>query len=241
MASSDSQRHAMTGENWERVLSAAAHLQRIVPDAVLVGGTAAAIHAEHRFSYDDDHVVTDLKERFQEVLMELEAVSGWTTNRFKSPVMILGNLEGVETGIRNLIRTAPLQTEVRPTPYGPIILPTLDEMLRIKAYLVVTRNATRDYLDVAALADRIEHEGGKNAVWSALEPLDRLYPQENNESIILQFAKQMAEPNPKDLGKTELAEYSGISEQWKSWDVVVAHARTLATFILHKYAKSSGA
>lgn len=30
---------------WERVLSAAAHLQRILTDAVLAGGTAAAIHA----------------------------------------------------------------------------------------------------------------------------------------------------------------------------------------------------
>ena len=29
---------------WERVLSAAAHLQRIVPDAVLVGGTATAVY-----------------------------------------------------------------------------------------------------------------------------------------------------------------------------------------------------
>lgn len=34
--------------DWEEVLSAAARLQRILPDAVLVGGTAAAIHAEHR-------------------------------------------------------------------------------------------------------------------------------------------------------------------------------------------------
>jgi len=33
---------------WEQVLSSAAHLQRILPDAVLVGGTAAAIYAGHR-------------------------------------------------------------------------------------------------------------------------------------------------------------------------------------------------
>ena len=49
---------------WDLVLSAAAHLQRILPDAVLVGGTASAIHARHRFSRDADHVLTDLRVRF---------------------------------------------------------------------------------------------------------------------------------------------------------------------------------
>ncbi|AUB82471.1 hypothetical protein THSYN_16995 [Candidatus Thiodictyon syntrophicum] len=39
---------------WETVLSSAARLQRILPDAVLVGGTAAAIHVGHRFSRDAD-------------------------------------------------------------------------------------------------------------------------------------------------------------------------------------------
>jgi hypothetical protein len=43
--------------DWELVLSSSARLQRILPDAVLVGGTASAIHAEHRFSRDADHVL----------------------------------------------------------------------------------------------------------------------------------------------------------------------------------------
>jgi len=33
-------------------------------------------------------------------------------------------------------------------PAGPIRVPTLPEMLRVKAWLVLRRNATRDYLDV---------------------------------------------------------------------------------------------
>ena len=51
--------------DWELVLSSAARLQRILPDAVLVGGTASAIHAEHRFSRDADHVLTDLRHPLQ--------------------------------------------------------------------------------------------------------------------------------------------------------------------------------
>jgi hypothetical protein len=43
--------------DWEQVLSAAARLQQVLPDAVLVGGTASAIHAQHRFSRDADHVL----------------------------------------------------------------------------------------------------------------------------------------------------------------------------------------
>ena len=37
-----------------RVLESAARLQEVVPDAVLVGGSAAALWANHRFSYDHD-------------------------------------------------------------------------------------------------------------------------------------------------------------------------------------------
>ncbi len=48
---------------WEQALSAAARLQRIFPDAVLVGGTAAGLHAGHRTSRDADHVLTDLRSR----------------------------------------------------------------------------------------------------------------------------------------------------------------------------------
>jgi DNA-binding XRE family transcriptional regulator len=48
------------------VAAAAARLQALVPDAVLVGETGAALHAGHRVSLDDDYVLTDLEERFDE-------------------------------------------------------------------------------------------------------------------------------------------------------------------------------
>ena len=86
---------------WEEVLSSAAHLQRILPDAVLVGGTAAAIYAGHRLLTDADHVLTDLRGRFDQVLAELESVAGWKTARVRPPVQILGSLDGIETGVGN--------------------------------------------------------------------------------------------------------------------------------------------
>jgi len=95
---------------WEQVLSAAAHLQRILPEAVLVGGSAAAIYAHHRLSTDADHALTNLRERFDQVLADLEAVAGLKTARIRRPVQILGSLDGIETGVRQLIREEPLET-----------------------------------------------------------------------------------------------------------------------------------
>jgi hypothetical protein len=56
---------------WDRILTAAAHLQELLPNAVLVGGTATAIHADHRVSSDAGHVLVDLTSRFDEVLAQL--------------------------------------------------------------------------------------------------------------------------------------------------------------------------
>src|SRR5207237_9062470 len=97
--------------DWEHLLSAAAHLQQILPGATLVGGTAAAIFAHHRASYDADHVLNDLRSRFDQVLAQLESVAGWRTARVNRPVLILGSLDGIETGVRQLIRNTPLQTQ----------------------------------------------------------------------------------------------------------------------------------
>lgn len=56
---------------------AAARLQEMFDDAVLVGGTAAAHHVGHRVSFGADHVLPDLRERFYPLLDALEATDGW--------------------------------------------------------------------------------------------------------------------------------------------------------------------
>ena len=77
----------------DRALSSAAHLQRIFPDAVLVCGTASAIYAEHRYLQDADPVLTNLRERFDDVPAQLESVAGRATARLQRPVLILGSLK----------------------------------------------------------------------------------------------------------------------------------------------------
>ena len=201
---------------WERLLSAAAHLQEILPDATLVGGTAVAIFAQHRLSHDADHVLPDLRHRFDEVLAELESVAGWRTARVKRPVLILGSLDGIETGVRQMIREKPLETQEVTIGDVRLVVPTEEELLRIKGVLILKRNATRDYLDFAALAERI----GPARVMEALAPLDKLYPQANSESALQQLQVQLSNPLPYDLQDTNLSEYRRLDPKWHDWNRV---------------------
>src|SRR5580693_5604025 len=137
------------------VLEKAAVLQELVPGAVLVGGTAAALHAHHRESLDHDHVVGDLVERFDTILESLEALGDWSLARAQPGKIILGELGGIETGVRQLIRGRPLETTETEINGDRLLIPTAQEILRIKGWLALNRNQTRDYLDIAALADSI--------------------------------------------------------------------------------------
>lgn len=202
--------------DWERVLLAAAHLQKILPDAVLVGGSASALHAMHRISLDADHVLEDLTRRYEQVLAQLESVAGWHTARIQRPVQILGSLDGILTGVRQLIRKKPLETQTIQWRGQAITLPTPAEMLRIKAVLILKRNATRDYLDFVAMCDKL----GEAASTAALLPLDRLYPQPGGESPLQQLIVQLASPLPYDLEETRLSEYRRLVPRWQDWNVV---------------------
>ena len=212
---------------WEKLLASAAHLQKIVPETVMVGGTAAATFAHHRVSVDHDHTLVDLKARFDEVLATLESVAGWKTARVKRPVLILGSLDGIETGIRQLIREEPLETEV--LEIGGVVLrvPTRAEMLRIKAVLIVKRNATRDYLDFVALSDLL----GREATLSALESFDRLYPQANGQSARQQLQVQLANPLPYDLDDTDLRQYKKLKPEYQDWLAVAEKCRAIANVL----------
>ncbi len=220
----------MSNENlpeWEEVLSSAAHLQRILPETVLVGGTAASLYAAHRLSVDADHILTDLRQRFDDVLAELESVAGWKTARVRRPVLILGSLDGIETGVRQLIRDEPLETIQIELLGEKITVPTEAEILRIKGVLILKRNATRDYLDFVALVD---HIGTEKAV-DALRPFDDLYPQPNGESALQQLQIQLAQPLPYDLEELNLAEYKNLTPHWQKWKNVKAACIDCATLI----------
>ena len=209
--------------DWERVLAAERHLQHLVPGSVLVGGTAAALHAGHRRSLDGDHVVEDLRERFDDVLASLEHVAGWQTERAQKPVLIHGVLDGILTGIRQLRRTAPLQTEI----IEGIRVPTLAEMARIKAWLLITRHTVRDYLDTVVLCERL----GEDGVRHAMRPFDAIYPQPGGASPLAEVAERLGGAAPGDLAGIDLKSYRGLREPWNNWMYVASRGRTWAPVV----------
>ena len=222
----------------EAVFEAAARLQELIPEAVLVGGTAAAHHAGHRISLDDDHVVVDLRDRFDQVLAALEDTDGWITARIKRPVLVLGQLDGVETGIRNLIRSLPLEVEEAMVGGRQLSVPTLVEITRIKAWLCLMRNATRDYLDFAALSDRLgEHEAA-----AVVSTMDDYYADQFGPGglrVSTQVAKQLAEPRPDDLSDVDLTSYRKLDRRWQSWETVRDACRKVAVCVLDRLAGDS--
>ena len=215
---------------WEEVLSSAAHLQRILPETVLVGGTAASVFAKHRLSVDADHVLTDLRQRFDDVLAKLESVAGWKTARVRRPVLILGSLDGIETGVRQLIRDEPLETTEIKHLGEKITVPTEAEILRIKGVLILKRNATRDYLDFVALANHV----GIEKMVEALHSFDTLYPQPNGESALQQLQIQLAQPLPYDLEELNLTEYKKLASRWRDWQNVRTACAEYATLIFDR-------
>lgn len=214
------------------VLESASRLQQMVPDAVLVGGSAAALYAGHRDSYDHDHVLADLRERFDVVLEALESEGEWVTNRVVPGKVILGQLGDIEAGVRQMIRTRPLEIAHITLPSGRVLtIPTAAETLRIKGFLIVRRNQTRDYLDVAALADRY----GLHEAAGVLARIDDYYADQHGEGqgVAAQLVRQLADPRPKDSSVTrQLDAYRNLAPRWTDWAEVRSVSQELAAEML---------
>jgi hypothetical protein len=181
---------------------------------------------------DGDHVVPDLRERFDEVLADLEAAAGWRTSRVRRPVLILGQLDGILTGIRQLRRIEPLETEE----IAGLRVPTLAEMARIKTWLLVTRFTTRDYLDAVVLFEQLGEEGLRRA----LGRLDEIYPQPSGASVLAEAVERLGSARPVDAAEIDLASYRGLRPPWNDWEHVVARGRVWARVVADLLLKAKG-
>jgi hypothetical protein len=156
---------------------------------VLVGGTAAALHAGHRRS-----------------------------------------LDGVMTGIRQLRRTRPLETEV----VSGLRVPTLAEMARIKAWLLATRHTVRDYLDTVVLLERLGEAGAREA----FSTFDETCRQETGASPLVEVVERLTGAAPSDAPAIDLRTYKGLVAPWNDWGHLAARGRhwaaVFAAFLLSR-------
>jgi hypothetical protein len=136
------------------------------------------------------------------VLGALESEGEWVTNRVVPGKVILGQLGDIEAGVRQMIRTRPLETTHVTLPSGrTLTVPTAEETLRIKGFLIVRRNQTRDYLDVVALADRY----GPDQAAAVLARIDDYYADQHGEDsgVAAQLARQLADPRLAAAGRRD--------------------------------------
>jgi len=170
------------------------------------------------------------------VLEAVEATDGWVTSvrASRPPMTLLGSLGGIEAGLRQLRRTRPIElTEVEVAPQQIVRVPTLPEILRIKAYLVVQRNVVRDYLDTVALGQRI---GDPDAA-TVLTRIDDYYVDRSggSDSVLTALVQRLSAPGPRDVRVTaQLASYKGLDARWHDWDAVVAACHRLADGLLRQ-------
>jgi hypothetical protein len=93
------------------------------------------MHAGHRISF-----VKDLAKNYDDAILALESIAGWRTHRRVKGKMVLRNVNKIAAGLRNQRRSAPLETtEVLVQDGRRLRLPTIEETLRIKTFLVVDR------------------------------------------------------------------------------------------------------
>jgi hypothetical protein len=140
--------------------------------------------------YGAYHVLTGLYQHFDQILTWPEYVSGRIKANVKSPVMILGSLDGIETGIRQLIRSEPSETAIYEDSGLRVTVPAEAGILRIKPILILKRNATSGFPGFAALSDRSGH--GKTA--DSLRSFDRLWPQPDSQSALQRLLARISNP-----------------------------------------------
>ncbi|GAA0037232.1 hypothetical protein [Brevibacterium metallidurans] len=223
------------GTEFAELLESAAKLQEAVPGAVVVGGTAAAFHSRHRISHDHDHVLMDLRYRYDTILDAVESLDGWATdpNVSKPPLTIMGELDGFQAGVRNLRRARPLEVEEHRLPSGRTLrVPTAEEILRVKAFLASQRKSVRDFLDVAAVSDHL----GIDLAAETLAGLDSYYdPRSDRAPVRTAVERALADPRPKDTRTLDrLADYKGLRPEWTEWSAVVEQCRRVAVAMTRK-------
>lgn len=138
----------------------------------------------------------------------------------------------VKTGIFCVKRNLTLETTTVTYRGKKITVPTLEEILRIKAYLIINRNSTRDYIEYIAI---IKLLGMKKAI-ETMKNFENYYPSDEKTGIspIRQLLSQLACPIPYDLETTNLDNYKKLYPQLQSWENI---CKICQKFTIHLFAQ----
>lgn len=216
-------------EQLKKIIKAGIEANAEIDGSVAVGGSICSLFTHHRESVDIDFFMTNLIQRFDEVRQDLLEIPEWKEARVAVPVLILGSLHGVEVGFRQLRRTVPLDTQIVETPDGNLIVPTINELLRIKAFLCYNRNYTRDFVDFAELSCLKDNK----TVVDVLSDLDEKFGWEKQPSIVVEVIKKLLLPNPHDLEdeKHGFKKLRFLEPKLKTWPEVAAKCQEIGRLL----------
>lgn len=211
------------------VVKAGVKVNREVPGSVGLGGSVCALFTHHRLSADIDFVVSDLTDRFDEIREHLRSVPGWKEHRISGPFRILGVIDGIRIGFRQLRRAVPIETQVLDTPLGPLVVPTIDELIRTKAFLCYDRNYTRDFVDFAELSLLRETD----SVVEALADLEARFKWEIQPTLQIEVMKSLLLASPVDQFDTmhSFTQLKFLEPKLKSWEEVAARSQEIGKLL----------
>ena len=126
-------------------------------------------------------------------------------------------------------RRSPVETTHVQLPTGDRLqIPTGAETLRLKGYLIMSRNSSRDYAEFAELVDTMEAETA--AV--VLAGMDRYYAYQSprGQWIASQLVRRLADPHPSDLDEEGWPE----SESKAHWEEIRQRCLSVAVAMLEE-------
>jgi len=213
--------HPIDNPRFRKLLDSARQMQArlLFLPSVAVGGTAAALYARHRVSFDVDFVSPVLREHFDEVADLLLGMPEFQIARVRRPVLILGQIGGDEIGLRQLRRAEPLDAVL----IDGLWVPTLPEMIRVKAFVLSDRRAVRDFVDVCAL---VRTAGMEQAI-AAMATFEPLYAGLCAAGPLTAFA-EAAHDDPADAAEVDLASWRLLDPTYAKLPEVLAYVREFA-------------
>ncbi|SPM29430.1 membrane protein [Mycobacterium terramassiliense] len=126
-------------------------------------------------------------------------------------------------------RRSPVETTNVQLPTGDrLLVPTGAEALRLKGYLIMCRNSSRDYADFADMVDSVEPETA--AV--VLAGMDSYYccQTSRREWMATQLVRRLADPHPSDFGDDQWSEPDAKAD----WEDVKQRCLSVAVAMLEE-------
>jgi heme transporter len=126
-------------------------------------------------------------------------------------------------------RSSPVETTHVQLPTGDrLMIPTGAETLRLKGYLIMCRNSSRDYAEFADMVDTLEPETAAEV----LAGMDRYYCSQppRQQWIATELVRQLADPHPSDFNDNQWSEPDVKAE----WDEVRQRCLSVAVAMLEE-------